>query len=106
MSEKKKALVQTALGGPREATGHQIEEAGGSSPMQKGAVAKASADISKRARNQNVLPDILGKQLRTAYGELLNTPVPDRFNELIKQLERREAEEAKNSTSQDEEASQ
>lgn len=105
MSEKKKALVQTALGGPREATG-QIEEAGGSSPMQKGAVAKASADISKRARNQNVLPDILGKQLRTAYGELLNTPVPDRFNELIKQLERREAEEAKNSTSQDEEASQ
>ena len=48
----------------------------------------------------------IGKQLRAAYGELLNTPVPDRFNDLIKKLEHREAEGAKASTSQDEEASQ
>jgi hypothetical protein len=40
-----------------------------------------------RARNQDVLPGILGKQLRAAYGELLNAPVPDAFTDLIKRLE-------------------
>jgi hypothetical protein len=34
-----------------------------------------------------VLPGILGKQLRAAYGELLNTPLPDAIAELIKKLE-------------------
>ena len=33
---------------------------------------------------------ILGKQLRAAYGELLSSPVPDAFNELIKRLEAQE----------------
>jgi hypothetical protein len=47
---------------------------------------------SKRARGQTVLPGILGKQLRAAYGELLSAPVPDRFNDLIKQLQRQEAD--------------
>jgi hypothetical protein len=32
------------------------------------------------------LQGILGKQLRAAYGELLNTPVPDKINDLINQL--------------------
>jgi anti-sigma factor NepR-like protein len=44
-----------------------------------------------RARNQDALPGILGKQLRAAYGELLNSPVPDQFTELIKRLESKEA---------------
>ena len=43
-----------------------------------------------RGRNQDVLPEILGKQLRAAYGELLSSPVPDAFNELIKRLEAQE----------------
>jgi hypothetical protein len=43
-----------------------------------------------RARNQDVLPGILGKQLRAAYGELLNAPVPDAFTDLIKRLESKE----------------
>jgi hypothetical protein len=43
-----------------------------------------------RGRNQDVLPEILGKQLRAAYGELLSSPVPDAFNELIKRLENQE----------------
>jgi hypothetical protein len=43
-----------------------------------------------RGRNQDVLPEILGKQLRAAYGELLSSPVPDAFNELIKRLESQE----------------
>jgi hypothetical protein len=38
-----------------------------------------------------VLPGILGKQLRAAYGELLNAPVPDAITELIKKLESKEA---------------
>jgi len=105
MSEKKKALVQTAQGGTRDTT-ERPTEADGFPQIHKDAAAQQAEDSSKRARNQNVLPDILGKQLRTAYGELLNSPVPDRFNELIKKLERREAKDAKTNTSQDEEASQ
>jgi hypothetical protein len=87
MSEKKNALAETALA------------AAGEEP-------KPGQPDGQRPRGQNVLPDILGKQLRAAYGELLNSPVPDRFNDLIKKLEHREAEDAKSSTSQDEEASQ
>ena len=43
-----------------------------------------------RAPNQDVLPGILGKQLKAAYSELLNTPIPDAFTELIKRLESKE----------------
>jgi Anti-sigma factor NepR len=43
-----------------------------------------------RARNQDVLPGILGKQLKAAYSELLNAPVPDAITQLIKELERNE----------------
>jgi hypothetical protein len=42
---------------------------------------------ARRARLQHVLPGILGKQLRAAYGELLNAPVPDAISDLIKKLE-------------------
>ena len=45
------------------------------------------AEDAPRGRNQHVLPGILGKQLRAAYGELLNAPVPDAIAELIKRLE-------------------
>ncbi|HET6321874.1 MAG TPA: NepR family anti-sigma factor [Hyphomicrobium sp.] len=60
----------------------------------KPAAAADSNDAAKgvRARNQDVLPGILGKQLRAAYGELLNSPVPNRITDLIKQLEGKEAE--------------
>jgi len=48
-------------------------------------------DAQQKPRNQHVLPGILGKQLRAAYGELLNAPVPDAISDLIKQLEAKEA---------------
>jgi len=48
-----------------------------------------------RQRGQEALPGILGKQLRAAYGELLNAPVPDAINDLIKRLESQEASGAK-----------
>lgn len=44
-----------------------------------------------RQRGQEALPGILGKQLRAAYGELLNAPVPDAITDLIKRLESQEA---------------
>jgi hypothetical protein len=44
-----------------------------------------------RKRGQEALPGILGKQLRAAYGELLNAPVPDAITDLIKRLEAQEA---------------
>lgn len=58
-----------------------------------------------RARHQNVLPGILGKQLRAAYGELLNAPIPDSITDLIKQLERGEADKAASGQVRDEEES-
>jgi hypothetical protein len=51
----------------------------------------ASGGGASRAHSQHVLPGILGKQLRAAYGELLNSPVPDAITELIKKLEAKEA---------------
>jgi Anti-sigma factor NepR len=48
-----------------------------------------------RNRGQEALPGILGKQLRAAYGELLNAPVPDAINDLIKRLESQETGGAK-----------
>lgn len=47
--------------------------------------------LRPRPQDQDVLPGILGKQLRAAYGELLNAPLPDQFTELIKRLESKEA---------------
>jgi hypothetical protein len=55
----------------------------------------APAKDRPRQRGQEVLPGILGKQLRAAYGELLNAPVPDAINDLIKRLESQEASGAK-----------
>ena len=62
-------------------------------------------DARPRARNQHVLPGILGRQLRAAYGELLNAPVPDRINELIRQLESSECDQAAGDKPSDEERS-
>jgi len=64
----------------------------------------SEADV-RRGRNQHVLPGILGKQLRAAYGELLNAPVPDAIAELIKRLENAEPGQ-KLPKSADEESSQ
>ena len=55
----------------------------------EGEVAKAGGG-RPRPRNQDVLPVILGKQFRAAYGELLNSPVPDAITQLIKRLESQE----------------
>ena len=46
-----------------------------------------------RPRSQQVLPGILGKQLRAAYGELLNAAIPDTITQLIKKLEASELED-------------
>lgn len=45
---------------------------------------------ARRGGHQEILPGILGKQLRAAYSELLNAPIPDRISDLIKQLEQKE----------------
>jgi hypothetical protein len=44
----------------------------------------------QKARDQDVLPEILGRQLRAAYGELLSTPLPDSITDLVRKLERRQ----------------
>jgi hypothetical protein len=60
-------------------------------PDSKQCAAPAPSKQSPRRRPQDALPGILGKQLRAAYGELLNAPIPDAITDLIKRLEDQEA---------------
>ena len=73
-------------------------EASAPREQQRAATAASAADDlsdTTTGRPANQEPDgrsppplqgILGKQLRAAYGELLNAPVPDKFNDLINKL--------------------
>jgi len=81
---------ETAAGAP----GQQISAAPEQGVAGETGNGGASAKRASRARSQHVLPGILGKQLRAAYGELLNAPVPDAITELIKKLETKEAASA------------
>jgi hypothetical protein len=60
-------------------------------------------DDARRGRNQHVLPGILGKQLRAAYGELLNAPIPDAIADLVKRLEHAQPGKSAPKTPADEE---
>ena len=89
MSEDKKAPglnpVQAACGAETTARGGKSKNTDRDKrPMSDGNKAHSAGG---RARNQDVLPGILGKQLKAAYSELLNAPVPDAITQLIKQLE-------------------
>ena len=91
MSEEKKASWGKAYDAntPQEPTQAAPPTEGGAAP-DPGTVAAANAGADaddRRAPHQHVLPGILGKQLRAAYGELLNAPVPDAISDLIKKLE-------------------
>ncbi len=86
MSNEKKARVG----------GYELSAAPAASQAESGPVGDAgtpapdlmaAADSRPRGRSQQVLPGILGRQLRAAYGELLNTPVPERISELVRKLE-------------------
>lgn len=59
--------------------------------MNEGSKLSDKAPGAPRARSQDILPGILGKQLKAAYGELLNAPVPDAITDLINQLKSKEA---------------
>ena len=80
MSEEKNASLGKAY------QANAAQDAKQAAPPPQGAAVATSepmsepddvADDPRRDRNQQVLPGILGKQLRAAYGELLNAPVPD-----------------------------
>lgn len=59
----------------------------------------------KRAPDQDVLPGIIGKQLRAAYGEMLNAPIPDTISDLIKRLESQEGSKGTDGRTHDREES-
>ncbi len=64
-------------------------------PEDKQCAAPAPRKVRPRQRAKDALPGILGKQLRAAYGELLNAPIPDAITDLVKRLENQEAEAPK-----------
>ncbi len=92
MSEEKKAFASAEYGAVEA---KQTATNGGQATAANPPVDGSDSADGQRPRGQAVLPGILGKQLRTAYGELLNSPVPDRINDLIKQLQSKEAGAAK-----------
>ena len=92
MSEDEKVLgskpLQAKSGAEKSARDHKSKNADRDQrPMSDG---NQGDTARSRARNQDVLPGILGKQLKAAYSELLNAPVPDAITQLIKQLEDKE----------------
>jgi hypothetical protein len=90
MSEEKKTAWGKAYGGatPREPHRAAAAPADDASEPTAGRPANTAANDTGPARgnNRQVLQGILGKQLRAAYGELLNAPVPDKINDLINKL--------------------
>ena len=106
MSDEKNA----SLGKAYEANAAQ-EAKQAAPPLQEAAAAMSDSpsepddggDDAPRGRNQHVLPGILGKQLRAAYGELLNAPVPDAIADLIKRLEHAQPGKPATKASPDEE---
>jgi hypothetical protein len=103
MSDEKKVAWGKAFDASQGAKGGGQAEAGASAP---GPDDCTEADGAPRIRNQHILPGILGKQLRAAYGELLNAPVPDSISDLIKQLEGKQPGKAAPTKPGDEEAGQ
>ena len=91
MSDEKKTSWGKATDAPADQdTKSSAPSSAGAAAVDVGPMAEQDAGNEaegRRGRNQNVLPDILGKQLRAAYGELLNAPVPDAIADLIKKLE-------------------
>ena len=43
--------------------------------------------MSSRARRRSAIGDKIGAQLRSIYNEVLNEPLPERFSDLLNQLE-------------------
>lgn len=68
----------------------QKKTTAGQAPCQDSNPTGGQKRVRAKAPDQDALPGILGKQLRAAYGELLNAPIPDAFADLIKQLEDQE----------------
>lgn len=64
--------------------------------MKKRGQSRTMADLSTSApqKNEPVLgPDIqshLGRTLKASYEDIVRQPVPDKFHQLLKELERRE----------------
>jgi hypothetical protein len=85
MSEEKKTSWGKAFDASQEPK--QVAPPQEGTPAAPAAEKCGEGDGNPRTRNQHILPGILGKQLRAAYGELLNAPVPDSISDLIRQLE-------------------
>ena len=91
MSEEKKTSWGKAYGAanpqePQRATAPAPSDDGPEPTTEPPAPTAADEQAAGRGSNKQALQGILGKQLRAAYGELLNAPVPDRINDLINKL--------------------
>lgn len=84
---------------PRE-DGKYLFGAGTVIPMKRRTAVFADQDAEKTAgvpspSDTQRMTDQIGRQLRGMYDGILNQPVPDRFAELMKQLEHSERDEGK-----------
>lgn len=93
-------VARTSGAAPRPArSSHSVDRQGAGNIIhmnakKNGAASSAAAkgpSAPGAERDRARVSDHIGRQLRGMYDGLLNQPVPDRFMELVKQLEGRDA---------------
>ncbi len=62
----------------------------GADPDLEGEPMEPTADPGADATLDPKLQDQIGRQLRAAFEEVVNQPVPDRFRQLLEELERKQ----------------
>ena len=60
-------------------------------PEPEAATVDPTMDAGADATLDPKLQDQIGRQLRAAFEEVVNQPVPDRFRQLLEELERKQA---------------
>jgi hypothetical protein len=79
-------------------------EAGEQRPQDQDASRKMRQSRQGSAGMDAELQAHIGRHLKAAYEDILNQPVPDRFNQLLEALDRREAAGSSDEESNDGEA--
>jgi hypothetical protein len=85
MSDDLKALGSTTP--TRAARAASVKKRGRNTEMTDFSAAKVQADESVLGQD---IQSHLGRTLKASYEEMLRQPVPDKFHQLLKELERRE----------------
>ena len=85
--------------GTDEAVSHPDKTTGSVVPLKKGSKGKSKVIVRKETSPANIEVHI-GRQLKAIYDDVLNQPIPDRFLDLLSQLEEKKVGKAGDSGDQ------